>query len=134
MSSGSTTKDGEVIHPPSVLEMSVTIDLMVAACKCVTPRFSPSSFDRRDIIVVIVVVVLGRLGRALVRLGKKPEDPGATTKNSVSVINPGVSNLSPTNKTDIANRFVKCSQYYCIQIVCLVFPLITFIFPTCHYF
>ena len=28
-----TTDNDDVIHPPSVLEMSVTIDLMVAACK-----------------------------------------------------------------------------------------------------
>ena len=71
---------------------------------------------------------LFRLGRALVRLGKKPEEPASAAASSQSspqlaVINPGVNNLSPTMKTDIANRCVLQAlhlrhHFSCIHVQC----------------
>ena len=77
---------------------------------------------------VISPCFLFRLGRALVRLGKKPEEPASAAASSQSspqlaVINPGVNNLSPTMKTDIANRCVLQALHLrhlcsCIHVQC----------------
>ncbi len=69
---------------------------------------TPSSDDRvckEQVIVVVYYIVLPvcllcRVGRALVMSGKKPNSKDA----GYNVVNFGINLLSPTTKTDLANR------------------------------
>ena len=49
------------------------------------------------------MIVYYRIGKALVLAGRKP---GGQHAPGYSVVNFGVNNLTPTTRTDLANRYV----------------------------